>query len=252
MCVAAFGVAQTQRRQQQKSATQGPVTTTAEPRSTIYQGRDTWYDFLLKQFNPDNLDYGRWMEQRRAAFLEARARNPYFGYGMGMTIGLLLMALMATKLWIDNRRTLSVTAEMMADLYNHDLYSRAAAREAIERYNAHIERCNRVFEDGVSAHTSIADGEVEQLRAELQRTAEGLATAERDKRRLEEELRAKSALVADLSVRLDALRKNGGSHGPLVTPADPGSASSDLVQHINQLQQQLYAERQKNRQLKGA
>ena len=32
---------------------------------------------------------------------------------------------------------------MMADLYNHDLYSRDIAEKAIEKYNQHIKRCNR-------------------------------------------------------------------------------------------------------------
>jgi hypothetical protein len=37
------------------------------------------------------------------------------------------MTMACSKLWIDQRRTLWVTAEMMADLYNHDLYSRDVA-----------------------------------------------------------------------------------------------------------------------------
>jgi len=26
--------------------------------------RDTWYEFLLKQFNQNNFDYGAWLERR--------------------------------------------------------------------------------------------------------------------------------------------------------------------------------------------
>ena len=40
-----------------------------------YPNRDTWYEFLLKQFNPSNFDYGAWLEQRRRAFLEATVKN---------------------------------------------------------------------------------------------------------------------------------------------------------------------------------
>ena len=32
-------------------------------------GRDTWYEFLLKQFNQSNFDYGAWLERRREVFL---------------------------------------------------------------------------------------------------------------------------------------------------------------------------------------
>ena len=58
----------------------------------MYQRRDTWYEFLLKQFNPSNFDYGAWMEERRQVFLDASVRNPYFKYSTGVTIALLLMA----------------------------------------------------------------------------------------------------------------------------------------------------------------
>jgi hypothetical protein len=32
--------------------------------------QQSWYGALLRQFNPDNLDWGQWLEQRRQAFLE--------------------------------------------------------------------------------------------------------------------------------------------------------------------------------------
>jgi hypothetical protein len=77
---------------------------------TPYQRQGTWYEFMLKQFNPDNLDYGSWIEQQRRAFIDARVKNPYFLYGLCMTIGLLLMTAVCTKLWIDHRREMWITA----------------------------------------------------------------------------------------------------------------------------------------------
>ena len=56
------------------------------------------------------------------------------------------MTALARKLWIDHRRAMWITAEMMADIYNQDAYSRRVAQEAIERYNTHIEHCNRAIE----------------------------------------------------------------------------------------------------------
>ena len=63
----------------------------AESTVPIYRRGDTWYEFLLKQFNPDNFDYGEWMEERRQIFLDASARNPYFKYSAGVTIALLML-----------------------------------------------------------------------------------------------------------------------------------------------------------------
>src|SRR6516162_708767 len=56
----------------------------------LYQRRDTWYEFLLKQFNPDDIDYGSWLEKRRQAFLEVSVQNPYFQYSAGATLALVL------------------------------------------------------------------------------------------------------------------------------------------------------------------
>src|SRR3974390_1686548 len=118
----------------------------APPVRPMYQRRDTWYEFLLKQFNPSNFDYGAWIEERRQVFLDESVRNPYFKYSLGTTIALLVMAMLYTKQWIDHRRAMWITAEMMTDLYNHDAYSRGVAREAIQKYNDHIERCNGAIE----------------------------------------------------------------------------------------------------------
>ena len=47
-----------------------------------------------------------------------------------------------------------ITAEMMTDLYNHDQYSRDVAGQAIQKYNEHIERCNRAIEAAATRHGS--------------------------------------------------------------------------------------------------
>ena len=212
---------------------------------------DTWYDFLLKQFNPNNLDYGQWMEERRRAFLEATARNPYFPYSFWLTLWSLLVMCAHAKLWIDRRRERFVTEEMMTDLYNHDLYSREAAKEAIEKHNQHIERCNRVIEAAESGQSVPGSGgEIEEMRQRLQQLGAELATtvAERDKAK--EQLEHKSALIAEMSLRIDGLAKKG--NGNATEEVDVHRSSQDLVAHINRLQQELYAERRKNQRLKGA
>src|SRR5262249_45243308 len=154
-------VAEALAQQSQSSTAQVPprVQKTAQPPAHPhpYRGRDTWYDFLLKQFNPDNLDYGAWIEQRRQAFLAARVRNPYFGYSLFATLALCLMAVVCAKMRIDQRRALWITAEWMADVYNHDLYSRGSAKEAIQRCNEHTERSHRTLEAGRSGPSVLTD-----------------------------------------------------------------------------------------------
>jgi hypothetical protein len=218
-----------------------------------YQRGDTWYEFLLKQFNPSNFDYGAWMEERRQVFLNESVRNPYFNYSLGTTIALLVLAMLYTKQWIDHRRAMWITAEMMTDLYNHDLYSRDVAEKSIQKYNQHIERCNRAIEAAQHGRAlPVATSDADLLNAQLQKTAGELNLAKTDNAALQEQLTQKSNVVVELSLRVDALLKKNG--GPLATlqPIDLSGADPNLIKHINDLQEQLVVERKKNRQLKGA
>lgn len=217
-----------------------------------YQRPETWYEFMVKQFNPDDVDYGPWIERQRRALIEARMKNPYFLYALCTSIALLLAAAVCTKQWIDHRRSMWITAEMMADIYNQDAYSRRIAQEAIEKYNTHIERCNRASEAAEHGEAVSATGsEIEQLRGELVCVAGERDTATRERDVAREELRKKSEILAELSMRLEALtNKSGATRSPKPT-SDVRGADAKLVTHINSLQEQLYAERNNNRRLRG-
>jgi hypothetical protein len=244
---------QSQVRVSLERRTQLQAPAASHPAAAVYQRRDTWYEFLLKQFNPDDLDYGTWLDQRRQAFLDASVRNPYFKYSASVTMATLILAMLYAKRWIDHRRCMWITAEMMTDLYNHDWYSRQAAREAIQKYNDHIERCNRAIE---AAEHGMAlpgtDSDDERLRTALQ-----AVTAERDSHKRErdlakDELAQKERLLADMSLRLDALAKKSDRNQNAPSAVDMRTADQRLVEHINHLQEQLYAERRENKRLKGA
>jgi hypothetical protein len=221
--------------------------------------RDTWYEFLLKQFNRSDFDYGAWFERRREALLEATVKEPYFWYSVSVTAGLLLIMSAYTKRYLDHRRTMRVTAEMMADIYSHDLISRQAATEAIERYNRHIEQCNRTIEasEAGDVRPGWGDTQVDSLKMELQRVASQLEATTQDRNKLQGELQQRSLIVADLSTRLDVLTKK--MNGPRSSAASTGETTAPgtngdgvrLVGHINRLQEDLYTEREKNKRLKG-
>lgn len=217
-----------------------------------YQHQDTWYEFMLKHFNPDNVDYGRWVERKRRELTELLLKNPPFLYSFWITVALLAATTVCAKQWVDHRRAMWVTAEMMADLYNQDAYSRQVAQEAIERFNKHIERCNRAIEQGeTNAGVAASNSETEQLRTELMRVAEERDRAIRDRDVAREELHRKSEILADMSVRLDAVTGKTGAAGTARTISDVRGADARLVTHINNLQEQLYSERNSNRRLRG-
>jgi len=221
---------------------------------------ETWYDFLLERFNPTNIDYGARLEERRRTFLDASVKNPYFLFSFSMVLTVILLMGVTTKLWIDKRRERWITAEMMADLYNHDQYSRQVAREAIEKYNRHVERCNRVVEAAESGQPIPGSStEVEELRADLKETAGSLEAMTRERDKLQADLSEKARVMADLSLRVQAVagKPNGnaatGGVGDVnVRATGEESDRGRLMAHINLLQEQLYAEQQKNKRLRGA
>jgi hypothetical protein len=223
-------------------------------------GRETWYEFLLKKCNPSNFDYGAWLEKKREAFLEASVKEPHFWYSLWATAWSLFVMTAYAKLYLDHRRKMRATAEMLADIYSHDSHSRRMANEAIERYNQHIEQCNRTMEAAESGdgRPGWGNSEAEGLRVELQRVASQLEATTQERNKLQEELRQKSLIVADLSTRLDALSKKvSGTRGAYSGAAEPASSGANgdsvrFVGQINRLQEELYAERQKNKRLKGA
>ena len=102
--------------------------------------------------------------------------------------------------------------------------------------------------DAVSGTAS----EIEQLRSELLRVAGERDTATRERDIAREDLQKKSEILAEMSVRLETLANKPGTTGRGGQPADLRTADPKLVAHINNLQEQLYVERNNNRRLKGA
>jgi len=232
------------------------LTSTSQAATRVHLYGDTWYDFFLRMFNPDNLDRGAWIEQRRQILLDATARNPSFKYSLVVTVLLLVAMVFTTKFWYDLKKIRWIHSAQMADVSSHDRQSREAAREAIRRHNDHIEKCNRVIEAqeaGLSLSTAAASSDVEALRAELQQTGDNLSTVTRERDQLRAELDQTRLSVADLSLRVESLARKGIGHS---TDAEGAAGvnttnNADLVRHINNLQQQLHAEREKNKRLKG-
>ena len=228
----------------------------AQAQGHTQQPPDSWYDFLLKQFNPTDVDYGKWMEERRRVFLEASAKNPYFPYSFWLTLWSLFVMVAYAKLRIDRRRERYLTEEMLTDLYNQDLYSRQAAKDAIAKYNNHVEHCNRAIEAGSGQTISGSTSENDDLKAKLKKAADDLRAVTSEKEQLSEELQRRSAVVTDLSLQLQALSEKidgiGDAHAVSQAGLPLPASNSEYMKLVNSLQQQLLAEREKNRRLKGA
>jgi len=222
-------------------------------------GRETWYEVMFKQLNRSHKNYGEWLEDRREALFSASIQNPFFWYSFWMTVCTAFLVLALLRRIADSREAAREHARIEADVRNHDLYSREKAKEAVERYNQHMEECNRAAEAAESGEGRPGWGSsaVNSVKAELERVTSELEATTQERNKLQEELRQKSLIVADLSTRLDVLaKKMGGTRGVGGGVAEPASTDANgdgvrFVGQINRLQEELYAERQKNKRLKG-
>ncbi|HEV2402562.1 MAG TPA: hypothetical protein VGS27_36870 [Candidatus Sulfotelmatobacter sp.] len=223
-------------------------------------GRETWYEVMLKQLNRSHKNYGEWLEERRRALLAASTQNRFFWYSFWITVCAAILVLALLKRIADSREAAREHGRIEADIRNHDLCSREKAREAIERHNRHMEECNRAAESAESgaARPGWGSSAIESVKAELGRVTSELEATTQERNKLHEELRQKSLIVADLSTRLDALSKRVGgarsADGGVAEQATTGAHGDGVrfVGQINRLQEELYAERQKNKRLKGA
>ena len=133
------------------------------------------------------------------------------------------------------------------------IYSRGVAREAIQKYNDHIERCNRAIEaadHGMSIPGT--DSEANNFKSVLDSVTDERDSYKRERDLAKRDLLEKEKLIADMSVRLDAVAKKTDPNRAAAVSIDMSAADPKVVQLINNLQEQLYAERRENRRLKGA
>ena len=199
----------------------------------------TWYERALNHINPENKDYGAIWEERKRQLI-SEFGNPYFQYGVATTGALLLALTVVAAQYTSHRRALIVAAESIADVLRHDQYAREVAREAITRYNTHIESCNRMIERNRERPKldPAAASELHRLGEEL------LATREENKA-LRDDNDKKSQMIAEFSLQAKKRQQQPGAQIALdfVPP--------DYIARINELERQLAAEKEKNQRRKG-
>lgn len=102
--------------------------------------RGTGDEEVLRPINPHESD-SLW-EKGKKAFMDQMNR-PYFRFNVASTVTLVWLLLVLFVQRINHRRAEDRMVHAMADALAQDARSREEARQAIQRYNDHIEMCNR-------------------------------------------------------------------------------------------------------------
>jgi hypothetical protein len=132
-------------------------------------------------------------EDRRRAWLENAGANRYFWYSFGATIIVVLSWFALAWMHNDRVRERWQLAEHAADALRYGEYCKRKAKEAIDRYNLHIETCNRVIEAGESGMATPETANLEDYKRELQRLKSDNDAKELQVTRLSEQLEQKAA-----------------------------------------------------------
>ena len=155
----------------------------------LYEHHLNFYEFVLRQLNPNDKDWGGWYEERRAALFDAALHDPYFWYCLGLTLAFLAIVAALLKSQSDQERQYDIMGERLDEVRKFAANSHQVALEAIDKYNTHIELCNRAIEaEEAGLTTAVAGGSQNtQPQANPTKTREEMELQKRDKTRLESE-----------------------------------------------------------------
>jgi hypothetical protein len=170
----------------------------------------------LAGVNPRNLDYGVTVEDWRKELFEHTIGQVYF-----WILILLFLALGSSVMangWLlrERERRLSISADIVAQLYNAYVGSRAKALEVISKYNSLVERHNRLDEELKRAQQRLAGAQAQSSTAQLD-----YDQAKQDK---ESEPIAGSELLEDASDNV------------ATEPVDVNALQSKLAEYENKFQ----------------
>jgi len=96
----------------------------------------------LQKINPQNKDYGAVIEQGRIAVFEQTAEDFYWWSCMILTVLLMLSTMYIVWLWRERDLRLSISGDIVAQLYNSHIAARAKAIETIDKHNQLVRRYN--------------------------------------------------------------------------------------------------------------
>ena len=75
--------------------------------------------------------------------------------------------------------------------------------------------------------------------------------AKRQLNEIQATLKTKEQTVAELSLRVDGISMKSAGNGAVGPSVELSTSDPNVVRHINNLQEQIYAERATNKRLKG-
>lgn len=183
---------------------------------------------IVNYFNPRHLNMGEIFAERKQAWLDNALYNQYFWYAFWVT-GMLILSWFAIA-WIHNDRVRETweLAEFAADAVGYAEYCKRAAKEAITKYNQHVETCNRVIESQTSGLVTPETANLESYKQEIARLRNDNEAKTVQIERVQAELEQANKRLSDFTARLDAAEQRVQGNG--------SNAAVALAERINRLE----------------
>ena len=184
---------------------------------------------IVNYFNPRHLNMGEIFAERKQAWLDNALYNQYFWYAFWVT-GMLILSWFAIA-WIHNDRVRETweIAEFAADAVGYAEYCRRAAKEAITKYNQHVER------PAIASSSRSTSGLVTPETANLESHKQEIARLRNDNEaktvqleRVQAELEDAKKRLSDFTARLHAAEQRVQGNG--------SNAAVVLAERINRLE----------------
>jgi F0F1-type ATP synthase membrane subunit b/b' len=195
---------------------------------------------VLRRINPHESD-SIW-EKGKKVFTDQMNR-PYFRFNVASTVTLVWLLLVLFVQRINHRHAEDRMVHAIADALAQDARSREEARQAIKRYNDHIEACNRRIEERERLAAASSDEEdVESTKHRVERINQQLTTTPVDKKEPRQEIQ-RSAQAIDTSSLLSKSVATRTRSGP------PQAVIQGYLDLIAVLEDVVAEERRKNREI---
>ena len=243
-----------ERRAAAPAASMSPGDSSSPAPRHLYEHHTNFYEFVLHQLNPNDKDWGAWYEERRAALIDAALHDPCFWYCLGLTLAASVPSQRCSNPSpIRIARTTSWRSGWMRCVGLRPSPTRwplkpSTSTTPTSSFAIGLLRRKR----GAQRLPWPEVRKIAQPQANPTKAREETELQKRDKTRMESEASHTATTTPDRSNGGASPSNKGGSNGQGKEPPNPLTPSyADLVRQINILQQQLIAEQDKNKRLKG-
>ena len=186
---------------------------------------------IVQKLNPRNSNLGLMWEQWRQVWLENAATNRYFWYPFWATLILILSWFALAWIQLDRSRETWELAELASDALRYSEYCKRQARQAIGRYNEHIEKCNRLIESARSGLVTPETATLENYKRELVTLRNDNSALKLENENLKAQLESKTAELQSFVARVAEVEKR-------VQTGNSKPSNAQLVDRIRRLEEQ--------------